>query len=46
MDELMAIIQNRKKVKEAAQRISDRANDIIKRLRYPVPDPIRAEKKV
>ena len=46
MDELMAIIQNRRKVKEAAQRISDRANDIIKRLRYPVPDPIRGDKKV
>jgi hypothetical protein len=45
MDELMAVIQNRKKAKEAGQRITERANDIIRRLRYPVPDPIKAEKK-
>lgn len=45
MDELLAVIQGRRKAKEAGQRITERANDMIQKLRYPVPDPIRAEKK-
>jgi ABC-type glycerol-3-phosphate transport system substrate-binding protein len=45
VDEIVAMVQGRRKVKEAAQRISDRANDLIKKLGYPVPDPIRSEKK-
>jgi multiple sugar transport system substrate-binding protein len=45
-DEIMGYVQGRRKVKEAAQRIQDRATDIIKRLGYPMPDPIRSEKKL
>jgi multiple sugar transport system substrate-binding protein len=44
-DEIVGYVQGRRKVKEAAQRINDRANDLIKKLGYPVPDPIRSEKK-
>jgi multiple sugar transport system substrate-binding protein len=44
-DEIVGSVQGRRKVKEAAQRINDRANDLIKKLGYPVPDPIRSEKK-
>jgi multiple sugar transport system substrate-binding protein len=45
-DEIVGYVQGRRKVSEAAQRINDRANDLIKKLGYPVPDPIRSEKKV
>jgi ABC-type glycerol-3-phosphate transport system substrate-binding protein len=44
-DEIVGYVQGRRKAKEAAQRIQDRATDLIKKLGYPVPDPIRAEKK-
>lgn len=45
-DEIVGYVQGRRKLKEAAQRINDRVNDLIRKLGYPVPDPIRAEKKV
>ena len=46
VDEIMSVVQGRRNVKEAAQRTTDRANDLIKKLGYPVPDPIRSEKKI
>lgn len=45
-DEIVGCVQGRRKPKEAAQRITDRANDLIKKLGYPIPDPIRSEKKI
>jgi ABC-type glycerol-3-phosphate transport system substrate-binding protein len=45
-DELVGYAQGRRKVKEAAQRINDRVTDLIKKLGYKVPDPIRSEKKL
>lgn len=44
-DEIVGMVQGRRKPKEAGQRITDRANDLIKKLRYPVPDPIRSERR-
>ncbi|OGB94717.1 MAG: hypothetical protein A3H39_10330 [candidate division NC10 bacterium RIFCSPLOWO2_02_FULL_66_22] len=44
VDEIMSVVQGRRNAKEAGQRITDRANDLIKKLGYPVPDPIRSEK--
>ena len=44
-DEIVGDVQGRRNVKDAAQRIQDRTTDLIRKLRYPVPDPIRAEKK-
>jgi multiple sugar transport system substrate-binding protein len=45
-DEIVGYVQGRRKVKEASQRINDRVTDLIKKLGYPVPDPIRSEKNV
>jgi multiple sugar transport system substrate-binding protein len=45
-DEIVGMVQGRRKPKEAGQRITERANDLIKKLGYPVPDPIRSEKKI
>ncbi len=45
-DEIVGCVQGRRKPKEAGQRITERANDLIKKLGYPVPDPIRSEKKL
>jgi hypothetical protein len=44
-DEIVGYVQGRRSVKDAAQRIQDRTTDLIRKLRYPIPDPIRAEKK-
>ncbi len=44
VDEIMSVVQGRRNAKEAGQRITERANDLIKKLGYPVPDPIRSEK--
>jgi len=45
VDEIMSVVQGRRKSKEAGERITKRANDLLKELGYPVPDPIRAKKK-
>jgi len=45
-DEIVGCVQGRRKPKEAGQRITERVNDLIKKLGYPVPDPIRSEKKI
>jgi ABC-type glycerol-3-phosphate transport system substrate-binding protein len=45
-DELVGYVQGRRKVQDAAQRINDRVTDLIRKLGYKVPDPIRSEKKV
>jgi len=45
VDEIMSVVQGRRKPKEGAERISQRVNALLKELGYPVPDPIRAEKK-
>jgi len=44
VDEIVSVVQGRKKPKQAGQRITERANNLIKKLGYPVPDPIRSEK--
>ena len=43
-DEIVAMVQGRKKPKQAGQVMTERANDLIKKLGYPVPDPIRGQK--
>jgi ABC-type glycerol-3-phosphate transport system substrate-binding protein len=45
-DEIVGHVQGRRSAKEAAQRVQDRTTDLIRKLRYPFPDPIRAEKKL
>jgi hypothetical protein len=45
-DEVVGCVQGRRSPKEAGQRITDRVKDLIRKLRYPVPDPIRSEKKI
>ena len=45
-DEIVGMVQGRRSPKDAGQRITDRVNDLIKKLGYPVPDPIRGKKKV
>jgi multiple sugar transport system substrate-binding protein len=45
VDEIVAVVQGRRKPKEAGERITERANELIKKLGYPVPDPISSEKK-
>ena len=45
VDEMMAVVQGRRKPKEAGQRITDRTVALIKQLGYPYPDPIKSEKK-
>ena len=45
-DEVVGYVQGRRNVKSTAQRIQDRVTDLIRKLGYPVPDPIRSEKKV
>jgi multiple sugar transport system substrate-binding protein len=44
-DEIVGYVQGRRNVKSTAQRIQDRVTDLIRKLGYPVPDPIRSEKK-
>jgi ABC-type glycerol-3-phosphate transport system substrate-binding protein len=44
-DEIVGMAQGRRSPKEAGQRITDRANDLIRKLGYPVPDPIRGRKR-
>ena len=44
-DEIVGMVQGRRKPKETGQRITERANDLIKKLKYPVPDPIRSERR-
>jgi ABC-type glycerol-3-phosphate transport system substrate-binding protein len=44
-DEIVGYVQGRRGVKETGQRITDRVNDLIRKLGYPVPDPIRSEPK-
>jgi hypothetical protein len=44
-DEIVGMVQGRRNPKETGQRITERVNDLIKKLGYPVPDPIRGKKK-
>jgi ABC-type glycerol-3-phosphate transport system substrate-binding protein len=44
-DEIVGMVQGRRSPKDAGQRITERVNDLIKKLGYPVPDPIRGKKK-
>jgi hypothetical protein len=43
VDEIVSVVQGRKKPKQAGQVITERANDLIKKLGYPVPDPIKGK---
>jgi len=45
-DEIVGMVQGRRNPKETGQRITERVKDLIKKLGYPVPDPIRGKKKV
>jgi len=45
-DEIVGMVQGRRSPKDAGQRVTERVNDLIKKLGYPVPDPIRGKKKV
>jgi ABC-type glycerol-3-phosphate transport system substrate-binding protein len=44
VDEIVSVVQGRKNPKQAGQVMAERANDLIKKLGYPVPDPIRGNK--
>jgi N,N'-diacetylchitobiose transport system substrate-binding protein len=45
VDEIMSVVQGRRKPKQAGEMMTKRVNALIKELGYPVPDPIRAKKK-
>jgi multiple sugar transport system substrate-binding protein len=44
VDEIVSVVQGRKNPKQAGKVMTERANDLIKKLGYPVPDPIRWKK--
>jgi len=44
VDEIMSVVQGRRTPKQAGERITKRANALIKELGYPTPNPISSKK--
>lgn len=44
VDEIVSVVQGRRNPKQAGQRMTERTKELIKKIGYPVPDPIKAAK--